>query len=127
MEYQITGRVAEVYPVNRISERFRKREFVIEHKDSSSKQVYVDYIKFQLTQDRCEIIDESWLRQDVTVTFNIRGNRWEKNGVANYITNLNALSVTRGIAVAENGQQAIVNPQLEDAPSPSPEFDDLPF
>ncbi|HNV68037.1 MAG TPA: DUF3127 domain-containing protein, partial [Bacteroidales bacterium] len=88
MEYQITGRVAEVYPVNRISERFRKREFVIEHKDSSSKQVYVDYIKFQLTQDRCEIIDESWLRQDVTVTFNIRGNRWEKNGVANYITNL---------------------------------------
>ena len=127
MEYQITGRVAEVYPVNRISERFRKREFVIEHKDSSSKQVYVDYIKFQLTQDRCEIIDESWLRQDVSVTFNIRGNRWEKNGVANYITNLNALSVTRGIAVAENGQQAIVNPQLEDAPSPSPELDDLPF
>lgn len=127
MEYQITGRVAEVYPVNRISERFRKREFVIEHKDSNSKQVYVDYIKFQLTQDRCEIIDESWLRQDVTVTFNIRGNRWEKNGVANYITNLNALSVTRGIAVAENGQQAIVNPQLEDAPSPSPELDDLPF
>jgi len=127
MEYQITGRVAEVYPVNRISERFRKREFVIEHKDSSSKQVYVDYIKFQLTQDRCEIIDESWLRQDVTVTFNIRGNRWEKNGVTNYITNLNALSVTRGIAVAENGQQAIVNPQLEDAPSPSPELDDLPF
>ena len=127
MEYQITGRVAEVYPVNRISERFRKREFVIEHKDSSSKQVYVDYIKFQLTQDRCEIIDESWLRQEVTVTFNIRGNRWEKNGVANYITNLNALSVTRGIAVAENGQKAIVNPQLEDAPSPSPELDDLPF
>ena len=127
MEYQITGRVAEVYPVNIISERFRKREFVIEHKDSSSKQVYVDYIKFQLTQDRCEIIDESWLRQDVTVNFNIRGNRWEKNGVTNYITNLNALSVTRGIAVAENGQQAIVNPQLEDAPSPSPELDDLPF
>jgi len=127
MEYQITGRVAEVYPINTISERFRKREFVIEHKDSSSKQVYIDYIKFQLTQDRCEIIDESWLRQDVTVTFNIRGNRWEKNGVTNYITNLNALSVTRGIAVAENGQQAIVNPQLEDAPSPSPELDDLPF
>jgi len=29
--------------------------------------------------------------------------------------------------VAENGQKAIVNPQLEDAPSPSPELDDLPF
>jgi len=45
MEYQITGKVAEVYPVNRVNERFRKREFVIEHKDSGSGQAYVDFIK----------------------------------------------------------------------------------
>lgn len=127
MEYQITGRIAEVYPVNRVNERFRKREFVIEHKDSSSGQTYIDFIKFQLTQDKCDLIDESWLRQDVTITFNIKGNRWEKNGLVNYITNLNALTVTRGIAVAENGQQAIRSPKLEDSPSPSPELDDLPF
>jgi len=127
MEYQITGRVAEVYPVNRINERFRKREFVLEHKESGSGQAYVDFIKFQLTQEKCEIIDESWLRQEVTVIFNIRGNRWEKNGVANYITNPNTLSISRGIATAENGQNSIVNPQLEDAPSPNPELDDLPF
>jgi len=127
MEYQITGRIAEVYPVNRVNERFRKREFVIEHKDTSSGQAYVDFIKFQLVQDKCDIIDESWLRQDVTVTFSIRGNRWEKNGMVNYITNLNALTVARGIAVAENGQQSFRRPGLEDAPSPDPELDDLPF
>lgn len=127
MDYQITGKVAEVYPVNRVNERFRKREFVIEHKESGSGQAYVDFIKFQLTQDKCDLIDESWLRQDVTVTFNIKGNRWEKNGLVNYITNLNALSVTRGVAVADNGQQAIRSPRLEDSPSPSPELDDLPF
>lgn len=127
MEYQITGKVAEVYPVNKVNERFRKREFVIEHKDTGSGQAYVDFIKFQLTQEKCEIIDESWLRQDVTVTFSLKGNRWEKNGMVNYITNLNALTVTRGITIAENGQQAIRNPTLEDAPSASPELDDLPF
>ena len=127
MDYQITGKITEVYPLNRISERFRKREFVIEHKDTGSAQTYVDFIKFQLTQDKCEIIDESWLRQDVTVTFNIKGNRWEKNGMVNYITNLNALSVTRGIDMAENGQQANTNPKLEDSPPPDPELDDLPF
>ncbi len=127
MDYQITGKVSEVYPVNRVNERFRKREFVIEHKDSSSGQAYVDFIKFQLTQDKCDLIDESWLRQDVTVTFNIKGNRWEKNGLVNYITNLNAITVTRGMAVADNGQQAIRSPRLEDSPSPSPELDDLPF
>lgn len=127
MEYQITGKVAEVYPVNKVNERFRKREFVIEHKDTGSGQAYVDFIKFQLTQEKCEIIDESWLRQDVTVTFSLKGNRWEKNGMVNYITNLNAITVTRGITIAENGQQAIRNPTLEDAPSASPELDDLPF
>lgn len=127
MEYQITGRVAEVYQILRVSERFRKREFVIEHKDATGGQAYVDFIKFQLTQDKCEIIDESWLREEVTVTFNIRGNKWEKNGMVNYITNLNALSVSRGISSSENGQQAILSPKLEDAPAPDPELDDLPF
>ena len=127
MDYQITGKITEVYPLNRISERFRKREFVIEHKDTGSAQTYVDFIKFQLTQDKCEIIDESWLRQDVTVTFNVKGNRWEKNGMVNYITNLNALSVTRGTDIAENGQQDGPNAKLEDSPPPDPELDDLPF
>ena len=128
MEYQITGKVAEVFQVIRVNERFRKREFVIEHKESGGGQPYVDFIKFQLTQDKCEIIDESWLRLEVTVTFNIKGNRWEKNGLVNYITNLNALTVSRGIAVAENGQKAMIhNVKLEDAPSESPELDDLPF
>ena len=120
MEYQITGKIAEVYQIIRVNERFRKREFVIEHKESGSGQPYVDFIKFQLTQDKCEIIDKSWLRQDVTVTFSIKGNRWEKNGMVNYITNLNALLVTRGIVAAEDGQQTIIrNVKLEDSPSPA--------
>jgi hypothetical protein len=127
MEYEITGRIAEVYPVIRVNERFRKREFVIEHKESGGGQALVDYIKFQLTQDKCEIIDESWLREEVIVHFNIRGNRWEKNGAINYITNLNALSVSRGTVASGNGQQAILNARLEDVPPPNDEFGDLPF
>ena len=127
MEFEITGKVAEVYQVIRVNERFRKREFVIEHKESGSGQPYVDFIKFQLTQDKCDIIDESWLRHDVTVTFNIKGNRWEKNGLVNYITNLNALTVTRGIVAKEDGMKQVRNVTLEDSPSPSPDLDDLPF
>jgi hypothetical protein len=48
--------------------------------------------------------------------------------MVNYITNLNALSVTRGIVASEDGQQTPRHSvKLEDAPSPSPELDDLPF
>ncbi|MCU0365817.1 MAG: DUF3127 domain-containing protein [Bacteroidales bacterium] len=127
MEFEITGKVAEVYQIIKVNERFRKREFVIEHKESGSGQPYVDFIKFQLTQDKCDIIDESWLRHDVTVTFNLKGNRWEKNGLVNYITNLNALTVTRGIIAKEDGIKQVRNVTLEDSPSPSPDLDDLPF
>ncbi len=127
MEFRIIGKVAEVYPVNRVSERFRKREFVIEHKQTAGGQALVDFIKFQLVQDRCDIIDESWLREEVTVTFNIRGNRWERDGRVNYITNLNALTVTRGGAANGNARVPGDLPPLEDAPSPDPELDDLPF
>jgi hypothetical protein len=127
MEFEITGRVAEVYPVIRVNERFRKREFVIEHKESGGGQALVDYVKFQLVQDKCEIIDESWLRKEVVVHFNIRGNRWEKNGAINYITNLNALSISRRSAATDNGQQSIRNVVLEDVPPPNDEFGDLPF
>jgi len=127
MNYEISGRVAEVYPTVRVSDRFRKREFVIEHKESSAGQTFVDFIKFQLTQDKCEIIDETWLRQEVTVRFGIKGNRWEKNGTVNYITNLNAFAVNRSTATNEDGQQNIPDKNLEDAPPPDEEFGDLPF
>ncbi len=127
MEYQITGKVVEVYPVSRISERFRKREFVIEHKRGRDGQIWVDFIKFQLTQERCEIIDESWLREEVTVAFSIRGNRWEREGRVSYITNLNALSVTRGTGTAVSETPAETTDRLEDTPPPDPEMDDLPF
>jgi hypothetical protein len=127
MEYQISGKITEVYQVIRVNERFRKREFVIEHKESAGGQPFIDFIKFQLIQDKCDLIDESWLRHDVTVTFSIKGNRWEKNGQVNYITNLNALTISRGMATPEEGKEAIRSTKLEDAPSPSPEMDDLPF
>jgi len=127
MEYEITGKIVEVYPVNRVNERFRKREFVIEHKSTIGGQAVIDFIKFQLTQDKCDSIDESWLKDEVIVRFNIRGNRWEKNGTVSYITNLNALAVTRGQTTGEDGQQNIRNVRLEDAPPPDEEFGDLPF
>lgn len=127
MEYEITGKIVEVYPVIRVNERFRKREFVIEHKSTVGGQAVIDFIKFQLTQEKCDSVDESWLKDEVMVRFNIRGNRWEKNGAVNYITNLNALSVARGQTAGDDGQQNIRNVRLEDAPPPDDEFGELPF
>ena len=39
MSFEITGRVVEVMPVKQVSDKFRKREFVIEQKETGSSEV----------------------------------------------------------------------------------------
>lgn len=77
MSFEITGRVVEVMPVNQVSDKFRKREFVIEKKETGGSAVFIDYIKFQLVQDKCDLINESFLNEEIKVSFNIKGNRWK--------------------------------------------------
>jgi hypothetical protein len=126
MAFEITGKMFEIYPVVNVSDKFRKREFVIEKKESSGGTVFVDYIKFQLVQDKCDIIDESYIRDEVRVLFNIKGNRWEKEGRVNYFTNLDAWRVER--VTDDEGDENMAPPHtLEDAPPENEEFDSLPF
>lgn len=127
MAFEITGKMFEIYPVVNVSDKFRKREFVIEKKESSGGTVFVDYIKFQLVQDKCDIIDESYIRDEVRVLFNIKGNRWEKEGRVNYFTNLDAWRVERVTDTTETGEFTTPPHSLEDAPPENEEFDSLPF
>ncbi|MFM8473654.1 MAG: DUF3127 domain-containing protein, partial [Candidatus Kapaibacterium sp.] len=49
MSFDVTGKLHEIYPEQQVTEKFRKREFVLETQDG----MYQQYIKFQMTQDRC--------------------------------------------------------------------------
>jgi hypothetical protein len=125
MAFEITGKVIDITPVMQVSDKFRKREFVIEKKESSGGTVFVDYIKFQLLQDKCDLIDESYIREDVKVLFNIKGNRWEKEGRVNYFTNLDAWKVEK--VSGEEPDYQMPPHTLEDAPPENEELDSLPF
>jgi hypothetical protein len=126
MAFEITGKVVEVLPVVQVSDKFRKREFVIERKETGGGAVFVDYIKFQLVQDKCELINESFLRDEVKIWFNIKGNRWERDGKVNYFTNLDAWKIER--AQAQGAEQDIQRPgPQEEIPPENEEFSDLPF
>lgn len=73
-----------------VSDKFKKREFVMELKDDINGNTYTNYAKFQLVQAKCEILDKFNIGDMITVHFNIKGNRWERDGKVNYITNLDA-------------------------------------
>ena len=39
MAFEITGKVIDIFPVNQVSDKFKKREFVIEKKESGGAAV----------------------------------------------------------------------------------------
>lgn len=126
MAFEITGKVIDILPVVNVSDRFRKREFVIEKKESGGGIVFVDYIKFQLVQEKCDIIDNSFLNEEVKVYFNIKGNRWEKDGKVSYFTNLDAWKIEK-ISGRINEPEPIANLNQDTLPPEPEEFSDLPF
>ena len=69
---EITGKLLECMDTVQVSERFRKREFVLEYADNPE---YPEYIKFELAQDRCELLDSFQLGQKVRVDFDLNGRR----------------------------------------------------
>jgi hypothetical protein len=127
MAFEITGKVIEIAPVNQVSEKFKKREFVIEKKEAGGSAMFIDYIKFQLVQDRCDLINESYMNEEVKVNFNIKGNRWERDGKVNYFTNLDAWKIERLQAGSQEQTTSPAARTFDDASNDVTELDDLPF
>ncbi|HAN18627.1 MAG: hypothetical protein A2X13_13635 [Bacteroidetes bacterium GWC2_33_15] len=127
MSFEITGKLVEKYNTVQVSDRFKKREFVIEAKESNGGLDFKDFIKFQLTQDKCNLIEQLNMNDEIKVSFNIRGNKWEKEGKVNYFTNLDAWRIEK---VQNQNQRRNDDmpplPTMDDVP-PENEPDDLPF
>ena len=131
MNFELQGTLIVKNDTQVISDRFKKREFVIEKKETSPNGFeFVDTIKFQLVQDKVDLIDNFQLGQNINVHFNIKGNKWEKGGQVNYFVNLDAWKVEEAGSQAQSTQSG---PGSTPPPPPSSDIpeddgtDDLPF
>ena len=86
----ITGTLIEIYDTIQVNEKFKKREFVIQ--DSENPQ-YPQYIKFQLAQDKCILLDSRREGETIDVSYNITGRRYEKDGKKMYFNSLQAWKI----------------------------------
>ena len=126
MSFELAGKLIEKFDVTQVSETFRKREFVIEKTENQGGMEFTDHIKFQLTQDRCALLDNLNMQDEIRVSFNIRGRRWVKDNNVSYFTNLEAWKIEKIAESPEKPPPPPPFPADEDAP-PNKEFDDLPF
>ncbi|MFW6223101.1 MAG: DUF3127 domain-containing protein, partial [Bacteroidota bacterium] len=122
MSYELQGKLIEKFDTNQVSDKFKKREFVLEKREETGGREFIDTIKFQLTQDRCDLIDPYKPGEELNIHFNIKGNRWEREGRVNYFTNLDVWRVERVAPNNPDEQMAEAN----NTNSQMPAMDDLP-
>ena len=127
MAFEITGKVIDISPVNQVSDKFKKREFVIEKKETGGSAVFIDYIKFQLIQDKCDLINESFLNEDVKIWFNLKGNKWERDGKDQLFYKPRCLETWKRSLQQARDQNIPSHTTLEDIPPEIDELSDLPF
>lgn len=116
--YTLKGNIKVVKQTQSVNEKFRKREFVVT--DNSSQ--YPQDILFQLTQDRCDMLDAYKPGDMVEVSFNIRGREWTspKDGEVKFFISLEVFKI-QNLSGAETSAAPAVEFNTND------EADDLPF
>ncbi|MBK7093760.1 MAG: DUF3127 domain-containing protein [Saprospiraceae bacterium] len=124
MSFEIQGKLHKKFEIESKSASFQTRDFVLLIEEGN----YPQYIKFQLTQDRCNIVDSINEGDNMKVWFDLRGREWNEK----YFTNLNAWKVEKQSTGDSNKQDN--SPDEIDFPNES-DFenmagsleDDLPF
>ncbi len=126
MNFELSGKLIEKYDIVNVSESFKKREFVVETSETNGSMTFNEQIKFQLTRDKCDIIDSFNINDPVRVFFNIKGRRWEKDGKVSYFNNLDVWKID---AVNNSSNSRIDDIPLPDEPASqiADEEDEVPF
>ena len=137
MSFEISGRITEIYQTQQVTDKFKKREFILEVKETNNSGFeFIEHIKFQTVQDKCNILDGLNMNDQVKVSFNLRGRKWEKDGQTSYFTNLDAWKIVSEQSTISNpntqgAQDTIQSDSSAPFPSAPPAdnsgFDDLPF
>jgi single-strand DNA-binding protein len=125
MSFEVAGKLIKKYDTENKTGSFQAREFVIEVDGQ-----YPQFVKFQLVQDRCALLDAYGEGETIKVHFDLRGREWQ----GKYFTNLNAWRLEKADAAetSPTGTASAPPPPVADSfPSagdePANAGDDLPF
>ena len=128
---EIKGTIKKISETVQISERFRKREFVVEY---ASNQDYPQPLQFEMVQDRCELLDSFQEGQQVEISFDLRGREWTNpQGQVKYFNSLQAWKLVGEPNSAESPSPKPIQQNSETSTQEKPGWleneisDDLPF
>ncbi|HAY34287.1 MAG TPA: DUF3127 domain-containing protein [Ignavibacteria bacterium] len=121
---EISGKLFEIYETKQVTDKFKKREFVVEYVTNPE---YPQYIKFQLTQNNCDYLDGFSKGDMINIQFDLTGRPWtNQSGETTYFTSLNAWRIQKAEG-GGNGKRDQVAESSGDMGGGSDSDNDLPF
>lgn len=120
---ELTGQIKEIFETQQVSEKFKKRDFVLT--DASSQ--YPQHIIMQVTQDKTSLLDKFKIGDTITAHINIRGRNWTNptNDEVKYFVTIEAWRLVAGTG-NRSDNSGNETPVAETFNS-SAQDDDLPF
>ncbi len=125
---EVTGQLKLKFDTQKVSEKFQKREFVL---STDLSTPYPQHISFQVTQDKCSMLDAFNPGDELKVQFNLRGREWNGPQGVKYFNTLEAWRIEKVAAGMSNTNTS--NSSMQES-TPAPVFnssisdnDDLPF
>lgn len=131
---EVVGTLKTKFETQKVSDRFQKREFIL---TTEANTPYPQHVSFQVTQDKCSILDQFNDGEEIKVQFNLRGREWNGPQGIKYFNTLEAWRIEKvsgsnsASASSQNTNQASNNSINS---SSTPVFtgnvgdnDDLPF
>ncbi len=130
---EVIGTLKAKFETQKVSDRFQKREFVL---TTEANTPYPQHVSFQVTQDKCAILDQFSEGDELKIQFNLRGREWNGPQGIKYFNTLEAWRIERmqGGGSNQQSQQSSQNSGSSMNTSSAPVFtgnssdnDDLPF
>lgn len=132
---EVTGTLKAKFETQKVSDRFQKREFVL---TTEANTPYPQHVSFQVTQDKCSMMDQFNPGDELRVQFNLRGREWNGPQGVKYFNTLEAWRIERvqggnnAGQVQQNSNQNPSNNNMNNSSSPVftgnvDDNDDLPF
>lgn len=87
---EVIGILKEKFDKQVLSDRFTKREFVL---TTEANTPYPQHVIFQVTQDKCDRLDDIGIGDELRVHFNLRGRDWDGPQGKRYFNTLEAWKV----------------------------------
>lgn len=119
---EIRAKLVEIMNTIKVSDKFQKREFVAEYVPEKSQ--YQEYLKFEIVQDKCEILDAFKVGENVEIHFNLKGRKWTNpKGETVYFNSLQAWRIIN----INNQSNKDLSQNVENLPFDDLNVEDIPF